>query len=270
MKQSIKFIVFLLILTIIMPLSACSFSKDNKYIDVEIQHNERTESVTFYTKAYASQIKITPDYVEDKILLGYYDTQDDNGTMYFDYLGNLTTNSWKESYPRKLYAVYKPCDISKIYQSSILRDENPYSATYKYTGWTNWEFLSFSVESIRYAQNNDYYSNSYAELAQFIHSNSNKKIRLTLHFSLKQVCSCCNIKLIYRIKVGSESFDEHRYEMSQSWNTTSIAVDIFAKQLKGNTDTKNYIYLQMNTLGNQHVDVLYTVKNIYYTVQVIE
>lgn len=250
--------------------TACS-GKDT-YVDVQIHHSDNTETVSFYTGAYASQIKVTPDYVENKILLGYYDTQDDSGSMYFDFLGNFTMRSWLTSYPTKLYAVYEDLEVSKTYTSYVKRDENPYSAGYKYfdSDWLNWEYLGYSAESINYAKNNEEYSRDYAELAKFIYSNSNKKIKLTFHFTAKQICDDCEIKLNYKIKVGGEYFNEERVSLSQNWKTFSSSVEIFAKQLKGSANTKNYINLRMNPYGNPHLADLYTIKNVYYTVSIVE
>lgn len=266
-------VLLLSLLTIVLSIgcfSACS-EKDT-YVDVQINHSESQEAVSFYTGAYASQIKVSPDYVEDKILLGYYDTQDDSGSMYFDFLGNFTMRSWLTSYPTKLYAVYEDLDVSKTYTSYVKRDENPYSAGYKYfdSDWLNWEYLGYSAESINYAKNNEEYTHDYAELAKFIYSNGNKKIKLTFYFTAKQICDDCEIKLNYKIKVGGEYFNEERISLSQSWKTYSSSVEVFAKQLKGSANTKNYINLRMNPYGNPHLADLYTIKNVYYTVSIVE
>lgn len=275
MKNLIKIIAVLLNVVLIMSASACSllFGDDDeeRYVDVQIQHSESTETITIDTKySTSSSTKVTPEYIEDKILLGYYDTQDDSGSMYFDFLGKFALDQWRLSYPTKLYAVYEDLDSSKTYKSSIKRDENPYSEGYSYWDWLDWEYLGYSAESINYAKNNQEYTHDYAELAKFIYSNGNKKIRLTFHFTAKQICNDCEIKLNHKIKVGDEYFNEERSALSQSWKTFSSSIEIYAKQLKGSANKKNYIHLQMNPYGNPHLADLYTIKNIYYTVNVVE
>lgn len=269
MKKFIKIITLTLSLLLFLFAFTGCFKRET-VVDVQIKHSENTETVSFNTGAYASDIKVKPDYVEDKILLGYYDTQDDSGNMYFDFLGNFTMKAWLTSYPTKLYAVYDNVDAKTPYKSTVTRDENPYSTGYKYNNWTNWKYYNFSETSMNVVKREDKYTNTYANLAKFIYSNGNKKVRLTFHFSAKQICSDCSIKLDHRVKICEEVFDTNRVTLSQQWKDFSISVEVYAKQLKGSSTKEDYIYLQMNTYGNPHLADLYTVKNIYYTINVIE
>ncbi len=258
--------IFLIFACFVFPFGGC-FGNGGKDVEVLVVHATKSEVLSFNTDAYASQLKVQPEYKEGKILLGYYDTKTDEGKMYFDFLGKCTTNGWDEEYPDTLYAVYAQAEDTFLYTPQIKYDETPYNPSYKWSGgFTEFYFADFSEASIQALKGDDEYTVGYANAARQIYSNPNTQVTVTMSFSCKQICECCALKLKYKVKIGDESFEEKQVSLSNEWQTFSFSTRVFAKQLKGNGVEKGYISLLTNPASQPHLSELYSVKNISYTI----
>ncbi|MGN0804875.1 MAG: hypothetical protein ACI4MS_05790 [Candidatus Coproplasma sp.] len=229
-----KIIIFTL--SVVFSLSLISFSgcflfkKPNTDVTVTINYYDDKETVVFNT---AEKAKLNPIYTQGKVLIGFYDTQDDSGEMYFDYLGKSVKNDyWSSSYPHTLYAVYEDIDTSRVYTSYIHNNEEPeliYGYVYGYR--TVCKFYNFSESGMSLKKSDNQLTANDKYFAAFIKSNANYKIRLTMHFLGKEKGNQAGKQFQYQIKIGEETFGDNVCTIPADWKEFSSSIEIVAKQL---------------------------------------
>lgn len=259
-----KFFISLLIFIIACSFCCCDlFSLGNTYSyeKVTINYYNSTETVELYTGDIP---KINPKYYEGKILMGFYDTKDDSGKMYFDFAGRSTTqDKWFSKNPHILYAVYEDISYSKTYTSFISRNENPYLFGYYVYGYrTLASFYDLSYSNNNTKKNNNMYTANDAYFSALLTSNPNLKLKLTMFFSLKEHKENTNCNFKYKIRIGSESFDDHVNTIPSSWTQFSASIEVTGKRLT----SQNTISLLCVPVKSY--DAL--LKNAYYTLSIIK
>ena len=212
-------------------------------ITIVYPDSSETVKVEYYRKT-----DITPRHQSEKILIGYYAQNSAVGIEYFTSSGKMN-QSWEDSFPTTIYAVYQDADYSTVFTSDILKEENPFRTQY-------YEGVIFSFPTHCTSQSatatDEYFS-------QLLYSNPTAEIRITLYADLK-ADSKYYTNSYMKLKIGNDPLESKDLVLSENnYTTISLSTVVKAKQLIANE----------NNVVKAHIDNYTYIKNIYYTIEFV-
>lgn len=254
MKRNV--ILLAICLSLLFQLSSCVFSwptgngygptEDPITITVVYPGSQTTITVT-----PGRETSFTPEYINGKILVGFYGQNSAAGFEYFDFTGRMN-GSWRKDYPTTVYAIYEEPDYSLTFTSSILKEEDPYS--YYYGGGKGATF-KFSTNQIKADK----------EFYRLLYCCPNLEVKIVMHAEIMQSGNY-EVNTIFSFGKGNEAFGSvNAPSFSSSYSSISLSKQIKGKQLYlSDSDIYARLVWEGSRSGSYGL-----VKNIYYTVTVI-
>lgn len=238
----------MLCLSLLLQFTACGLAGGGKEpIDVTVVYPDEQETVTVMV---GEKTKITPRYLNGKVLVGFYGQDSATGTEYFDFTGAMNS-AWEADFPTTVYAVYEEPDYNIGFTSTVLRKEDPHSYHYGGGKGLTFTFKSDTIEANR-------------ELYRLLCSCSNLDVIIEMHADIKQNGEYA-VETSFSLSMGPETLATKKCASNPtSYTHVTVSQTIKAAQLLTDANIVGRFVWHGSRSGSYGL-----VKNVYYTITIV-
>ncbi len=236
LKKGISKTIALILMFLLVSLSILGCSGNAacaKEIELSIVYPSSTKTITVKENQFRNiHSEITPEFIADKLLIGYYAQDSKSGIEYIQSDGGMA-GEWLSNYPTTLYAVYEDLDYDYEVKSKVQFD-GKYKNVSGYPGSSFQKVITF----YDYTDTKDEY------LRRIFEQHTYLKVRLEMVFETKTETGD---EIDCKLYAGSSEIVLKSYETSSSsWKTITVGEEISSRMVFGND---NVIQLNVRYRG---------------------